>query len=110
MKYKTTQKAIKENYNKIIKVGYCNLQSLLKSKTPKSYTYGALGWNADIYDINGIAIVTGYRPFGNIEADYKTCQKYEAKAEKLDWYELGWEEYNKQINELLKQFIEEVKQ
>lgn len=108
MKTKTTKKAVEKNYSTIIEVGYCNLQSLLNFKTPKSYTYGALGWNADIYDINGIAIVTGYRPFGNIEADYKTCQKYEAKAEKLRSSDIEIEKRKKQLDKLIADFIKEV--
>lgn len=66
MKHKTTEKAIEQNYYKIIKVGYCNLQYLLQYEEPVAYTSGVYGWNADVYDFGNIAIVTGYRPFGNI--------------------------------------------
>lgn len=38
MKFETTQKVIKENYSKIISVGYCDLQYLLKFKDPIAYT------------------------------------------------------------------------
>lgn len=108
MKTKTTQKAVEKNYSTIIEVGYCNLQSLLRFKEPKSYTYGTLGWNADIYDINGIAIVTGYRPFGNISPDYKTCRKYETKAEKLRNSDIEIEKRQKQLDKLIAEFIAEV--
>lgn len=108
MKTKTTKKAVEKNYNMIIEVGYCNLQRLLQSKTPKAYTCSALGWDADLYDINGIAICTGYRPFGNIEADYKTCQKYETKAEKLRYSDIEIEKRKQQLNELIAEFIAEV--
>ena len=30
MKYKTTRKDIKARYNKVLSIGYCNIQSLLK--------------------------------------------------------------------------------
>lgn len=108
MKTKTTKKATEKRYDTIISIGYCNLQRLLQFKTPKSYTFSALGWDADIYDINGIAICTGYRPFGNIEADYKTCQKYETKAEKLRNSDIEIEKKRKQLDELIVEFIEEL--
>lgn len=108
MKTKTTKKATEKRYDVIISVGYCNLQRLLQSKTPKSYTFSALGWDADIYDINGIAIVTGYRPFGNIKPDYDTCRKYEVKAEKLRYSDIEIEKRKQQLNELIAEFIKEV--
>lgn len=116
MKYKTTQKAIKESYSKIVKVGYCNLQSLLNFKTPVAYTCGSDGWHADIYDINGVAIVTGYRPFGNITPDYKIVEKYNQLGKEIyeeehnpskDWNKEREEKENR-LNQLIKQFIEEV--
>lgn len=83
MKYNTTEKTIKQNYSKIIKVGYCNLQYLLQYEEPIAYTCGSCGWKADIYDFDGIALVTGYCPFGNIPADYDLCKEFEGKAQKI---------------------------
>lgn len=83
MKFKTTEKAIKANYSKIIKVSYCNLQHLLQYETPIAYTCGSSGWKADIYEFNGIALVTGYQPFGNISVDYDLCEEYEEKAQEI---------------------------
>jgi hypothetical protein len=83
MKYKTTAKAVKEGYYKVIRVGYCELQGLLSYKSPIAYASGYYGWNFDIYDINGVAIVTGYRgmPSKNSEVKYDTIREYEKKAE-----------------------------
>ncbi|QRG86054.1 hypothetical protein [Bulleidia sp. zg-1006] len=103
MKLKTTKKEIEKNYGKIIKVGYCRLQSLLNYKNPIAYTCGREGWHADIYDINGIAIVMGYKPFGNITPDYDTCRKYEVKAEKYLYSGLA-----SSVEMLLDEFIQEV--
>jgi hypothetical protein len=44
MKFKTTQKAIKQGYINIIKVSYCGLQSLLRCESPIAYTTRAEGW------------------------------------------------------------------
>lgn len=68
MKKQTTKKAIMSAYRNVIKVGYCDLQDALKWREPNFYTVGVYGWNADVYVIDyDTVIVTGYRPFGNIE-------------------------------------------
>lgn len=89
MKERTTMKYIKQNYKKIINVGYCKLQNFLKHETPKYYTAGVYGWNADIYIFKGIALVTGYRPFGNIEIKSNILDVIENKSKRndLDVYE-----------------------
>ena len=108
MKFKTTKKAIKESYSTIIEIGYCDLQYLLNFKAPIAYTCGVYGWNADIYNIDGVAIVTGYRPFGNIKPDYDTCLKYNKKAKELRDKSIDMEERKKQLDKLIAEFIEEV--
>lgn len=68
MKTKTTKKAIMSAYRNVIKVGYCDMQDALKWREPNFYTAGVYGWNSDVYVIdNDTVIVTGYRPFGNVE-------------------------------------------
>lgn len=68
MKTQTTKKAIMSAYRNVIKVGYCDMQDALKWREPNYYTAGVYGWNSDVYVINSnTVIVTGYRPFGNIE-------------------------------------------
>lgn len=110
MKFKTTQKAIKEGYRNIIKIGYCDLQYLLYHKNPVAYTSGGYGWNADIYDIGGgIAICTGYRPFGDIQPDYELIREYDKRAEAIAHglsYNPIKAEY--EINKLLSEFIEKI--
>lgn len=110
MKFKTTQKAISANYNKIICVSYCGLQNLLNYESPVAYTVRREGWAADIYDMGGgVAIVTGYAPFGNIRPSYELRERYETDAEKIRYnYLLAWEEQRKQLEQLARAFIEEV--
>lgn len=68
MKTKTTKRAIMHAYENVIKVDYCDLQYALIWREPDFYTAGVYGWNSDIYVIDyGTVIVTGHRPFGNIE-------------------------------------------
>lgn len=66
MKYKATKKAVAEGYAHIVYTGYCGLQEALGIIAPTAYTTGVYGWNADVYDFGPYAIVTGYRPFGDI--------------------------------------------
>ena len=68
MKTKITKKAITGAYRNVIKVGYCDMQDALKWREPNFYTAGVYGWNSDVYVIDyDTVIVTGYRPFGNVE-------------------------------------------
>lgn len=110
MKFKTTQKAIKANYNTIICVPYCGLQNLLNYESPIAYTERREGWAADIYDMGGgVAIVTGYAPFGSVRPSYELRQKYENAAKKVRYdYSLKWEEQRKQLKTLQREFIAEV--
>lgn len=109
MKFKTTKKAINQNFNRVICIGYCDAQYLLQGKNPIAYNSGVYGWNCDIYDVNGVAIATGYRPWGNINPDYKTIKKYEDEARKIACNSWGsYQNMIDQLDQLLNQFIEEV--
>ena len=110
MKFKTTQKAVKAGYSTIICVSYCSLQYLLNYESPVAYTQRREGWAADIYDMGGgVAIVTGYAPFGNVRPSYELREQYETDAEKIRYnYSLAWEEQRDALRELQRAFIEEV--
>lgn len=108
MKVRTTQKAVKQNFDKVVCVGYCNLQHLLHYESPYFYTARVEGWAADVYNLGGgVAIVTGYAPFGNIKPSYAICDEYDRKAKAVlhDDF-LSYEEREKQIEDLLKEFVE----
>lgn len=110
MKFKTTQKAIRANYNKIICVPYCGLQTLLNYETPVAYIVRREGWAADIYDMGGgVAIVTGYAPFGNIRPSYELRERYETQAEKIRYdYSLSYEQQRESLKSLAMDFIKGV--
>ena len=108
MKFKTTQKEIRANYNKIICVPYCGLQNLLNYESPVAYTARREGWAADIYDMGGgVAIVTGYAPFGNIRPSYELRERYEKQAEKIR-YEYSYDCQRESLKSLARDFIKEV--
>ena len=116
MKYKITKKEVKNNYRNIIRVGAVELYYLLKFTEPAAYTSGVYGWNADIYDFDNVAIVTGYRSFGNITPDYDIVEKYNQLGKEIyeekhnsskDWNEEDEVKKNR-LNKLIEEFIKEV--
>lgn len=110
MKFKTTQKAIKNNYANVISVPYCGLQSLLKCESPIAYTTRTEGWGADIYAFDDVAIATGYAPFGNIRPDHEINQRYEKRAREITDGAHNWEEKKALLAGLIKEYIKEVTQ
>lgn len=109
MKFKTTQRDIRNGYQNVVCVGYCNLQTLLRCESETAYTTRREGWGADIYSFGNTAIVTGYAPFGNIRPGYETCRKYEKLAEKIAYnYNIKWEDQKTMLRNLINEFIEEV--
>ena len=107
MKFRVTQKEVKANFDKIISVPYCGLQNLLNYESPFAYTARREGWAADVYDMgSGVAIATGYAPFGNIRPSYELRERYEKQAESIRYnYRLSYEEQREQLNQLAKEFI-----
>lgn len=110
MKFKTTQKAIKNGYSNVICVSYCALQRLLSCESEIAYTTRAEGWGADIYQFGNTAIVTGYAPFGNIRPGYEVNQRYEERATKATESIYNYQEKKAILQELIKEYIQEVTQ
>ena len=109
MKFKTTKKAINANYSTIICVGYCSLQHLLNCQDAAAYTVRAEGWGCDIYTFGGIAISTGYAPFGNIRPKYEIIKKYDDEAATFCYDNtIPHAERKERLYALVKQFIAEV--
>lgn len=109
MKYKTTRKDIKARYNKVLAIGYCNIQSLLKFCAPFAYCTRAEGWAADVYHINSnTAIATGYAPFGNVKPKYDLQRAYDTAAYQIiSNYNIPQEEQEELVTMLLDEFAEE---
>lgn len=111
MKYKTTAKAIREEYSKdrIIAIGYCDAQYLLAPYRPVAYTCGVYGWNSDVYEINGFCICMGYRgmPSG-LKYDHKELHELDCKAREV-LGSLPYEERDTEIKKLFEGFLESLK-
>ena len=104
MKLKTTKRETLNNYDKVYIMGYRDMATLLQYSEPIAYTAGVYGWNADIYKIEGIIIVTGYRPFGK-PIDHDLLKVYTQKANNLNSLKSNYMERKKAIGLLLNEFI-----
>ena len=108
MKFQTTRKAVKENSRIILRVGYCDLQSLLYFKEAEAYTCGVYGWNADIHMFGNVTVVTGHRTFGNY-SNYDLVEEYEQKAHKIATdYQADWETRKNEVGKLLDEFVNKI--
>lgn len=110
MKFKTTKKAVTNGYYKIIGLGYCSIQSMLYYKNPIAYTCGIYGWNCDIYEIKGIAIMTGYRGMTTKNMknpNYELLKEYEQKAADIIDYtnKIEYDKKRELMDELLIEFL-----
>lgn len=110
MKFKTTQKAIKQGYSNVICVSYCALQRLLSCESEIAYTTRIEGWGADIYGFGNTAIATGYAPFGNIRPGHEVNQRYEQRAMKATEGIYNWQEKKAILAGLIEEYIQEVTQ
>lgn len=109
MERRVTKKWVNENYPIKICVPYCAIQSLLAREDRIGYTTRREGWGADIYDIDEIAIVTGYAPFGNVNPSYELCQKYDKLAHEVCVNEWDYLKAKEILRGLLNEFITEAR-
>ena len=106
MKFKTTKKEMKENYSRIIKLGYCSAQNLLRYLDPIAYSSGRDGWSCDYYDVKSVLISTGYQPIGNIEPDYELLKEYDDKAHQAAFNNsIDYEQRKTEVTRLLYEYI-----
>lgn len=106
---RTLQKHVRAEFGTIINVNYCKLQQLLRCEDPIAYTTSAYGWAADVYDVgNGVAIVTGYAPFGRIHPDPDICKKYETLASKIIYSRDSYDAIRDKLRDLIREFVNEV--
>lgn len=108
MKCHVTRNDIRRNYDKIYQCGYANLANLLTYDSAKYYNSGVYGWNFDVYEIYGIALVTGYRNCIGKKIDYEICKKYESKAKRILEKHNGYENTRNALQSLKAEFVKEV--
>jgi hypothetical protein len=107
LKFKATKKQMRDNYNTIISIGYCDAQYLLHFENEIAYSTRTEGWACDYYDIDGVLISTGYAPLSdrNTKKDYHTIRHYEEQARDIVGnYSIPYEEQKTQVKALLNDF------
>ena len=110
MKFKVTKKEMRNGYDKIVGVGYCNLQNLLNYEKEIAYSTRSEGWACDYYDVKGVLISTGYAPLNskNVKCDYDIMKKYDDQAMEVRHMNISYEERKEKVTALLHSFIEEI--
>ena len=109
MKLQATKKAIKNNFNTVISIGYCDAQHLLHFKNPFAYSVGVYGWACDYYQIKNVCISTGYSPIGE-RVSYELLNELEHKAgEIIHDYSIEHKDKEMLVESLLTQLIDSVK-
>ena len=111
MKFKTTLKAMRNNYHVAVS-GYCELQTLLRNQEPIAYNSGTYGWNCDFYYLgDNVMLCTGYRPIGERYLPYGRYNEYEKKAQEIV-YNHSFKDYDterKELDKLFNDFCNEIK-
>ena len=119
-KIRSNKREVKEASYRILAIGYCDAQYLLKCEEPVCYCSGVYGWCCDNYDMEefgyNLTISTGYSPISDqnickevLQNKYDIIKKYEEKARKIQNESRGnWEEIKKKLKKNLQKFVEEV--
>lgn len=113
-KVKISNKKAKELYDVIIQASDLKMLHYLDDRNI-FYNSGVYGWNWDIYDFNGVALINSYRNTPcNIRPSYKIVEKYnkifDNYLKKYQWTEgHSWTDTRKKAEKLLTKFIEEVR-
>ena len=112
MKKHTSIKEIKNNYSKIFRAGYCDLQYIFKYQEPQYYNKSLYGWNCDIY-INysrDIAITTGYRNMAGQKIPDELIKKYTEKAKNIlqDTFKKSYDDIKNALDENREMFLTEL--
>lgn len=107
-----SRKVTKNDINKtnMVALGYCQCQTILNlfgEDYKVGYNVGVYGWNYDIYTINGVDIVTGYR------VPYYECSNNKLKNKLIELENkirgeergLTFSEYRKNIQQWKKEFL-----
>lgn len=103
---KLTKETARAMYPHIIKITEGELHNLLMEEQPTAQITDGIGWTADVYEIDGCAIVTGYKPIGNRPAD-QLVQKYEAAAKEIRGRWLPHVETKSKLHALAVEFVHE---
>lgn len=108
----TSIKNIKNNWRKVFRAGYCDLQYIMKYNEPQYYNSGVYGWNCDVYcDFSrDIAITTGYRNMAGKRIPDEILNKYTEIAKEIleNTFSIPYAEIKVKLDENLENFYNEL--
>lgn len=109
IKKQVTKKSMVNRFGeKLLSVGYADLQSLLKFEEAIAYHAGVDGWNCDYFIIGGgYCISTGYRAHGQ-KIGFSIVQKFENKAREILKLDGDYKDKKEKMDMLISEFIKEI--
>lgn len=111
-KQHTTIKSIRNNWRKVFRCGYCDLQNIMRGREANYYNAGIYGWNCDIYCdyLRDIAITTGYRNMTGRLIPAEIIEKYSKIADEINenYWKKPYTEVREALDENIKNFFEEL--
>jgi hypothetical protein len=112
MKTHATIKNIRQNWSKVYRCGYCDLQYIMRGEEPNYYNAGVYGWNCDIYcDFKrDIAITTGYRNMTGKMIPNELIEKYSNIAKEIckNLFSKPYDEIKAELDQNRENFFEEL--
>ena len=105
---RATRKDIYSGAARVVRVGYCGAQNLLRGVDAFASNAGMYGWNWSAYNVGGgVVICTGYR---NLTGDVmrETVKKYDEQAREACAGLTDWRECEKRLNGIRAAFVREV--
>ena len=107
MKFKTTRKALKEQFGKDIFYVHMNSPKRLFNE-PQAYITRVEGWACDVWIFTDLVITEGYSPMGRA-IDFDICRKYEERARKILDNKWSYNRQQKQIEKIREDFLNYVR-
>lgn len=103
-----TKNDLRNNFGVIASCGYCELQSLLNTKSRIGYNKGIYGWNFDAFDFGGVCLITGYWTRGaDIKLAMEFCEYWNERAKNATYEERKQilAEFEMELQSLAKEFV-----
>ena len=96
------------NKNNMVALGYCECQTVLNmfgDSFKIGYNAGVYGWNYDLYYVNGVNIVTGYRVPYTEYSNRELKKKLVALENKIRKQNLSFGEYEEAKENWRQEFL-----
>ena len=105
------RKVTRSNINKdnMVALSYCQCQKVLKlfgEDYKVGYNTGINGWNYDLYNVNGVSIVTGYNVPYRQYSNQELKKQLIALDNKIKEERYTWAEYEENQRKWFREFLE----